>query len=85
MFVFFGSDMRVAIPATKISHIVQHDNRIDIFFNSGEYVWADDVENTAFPKLETFSLKYETKEIAEDVMRSFYVACEQNKGAFYFC
>ena len=78
------AEIRLAIPMEKISYVQQRGKTINIAYNSGEYTFLNEVCTVAVPKVETVSITYDRTDIADDVMRSFYVACEQGKGAFYF-
>lgn len=85
MVLFFGSSVKVAIPLSRIYQIVQTGFVITVNFDCGEVTYMSDYEESVVaPKVASYSNSYESEEIATDVMRSFYVACESGKGAFYF-
>ena len=85
MFIFAGETTKIAIPENKIFNINLIGNYITINYDGGEIAYLSDSDSNAVaPKIETLRLAYDSSEIATDVMRSFYAACVNKEGAFYF-
>lgn len=82
MFIFFGNEMKVAIPDSKIFKIVLFDTKITIFYDNGDYF--QDENNAYNTKVESFSIKFDSYELALQNFRDFYAACESGKNSFYF-
>lgn len=85
MFIFAGETTKIAIPENKIFNIRLIGNYIAINYNGGEITYLSDSDSDSIaPKIETVRIAYDSDEIATDVMRSFYAACVNKEGAFYF-
>lgn len=82
MFIFVGKKMKIAIPESKILHIIYDEKTIDIFYDTGEICSDDGV--TTYSKIEVFNVKFDSEELALQNFRDFYEACESGKNAFYF-
>ena len=83
MTIFFNSLKGTAsIPYSRVIEISQHGNIITITYDGKEYGWLD--EEKFVPKVNSEDVKFDTDELANMQMRSFYKACENNKGAFFF-
>ena len=83
MTIFYNSSNGVsAIPYNRILEIIQNDDTIKISYDSKEYTWLD--EEKFVPKTNSQNIKFDSVDLANEQMRSFYKACEQRKGAFFF-
>lgn len=71
MLLFMGNESKLAIPLQRVYYISQTQNKISIVFDNGES-----------PDAKT--INFDNEEFASESMRNFYMACEKNKGAFYF-
>lgn len=84
MFLFIGREKKVVVPSEKICRITLSGKKITLYYDSGECTFLDSTGASVAPKIDSVVSNYETEEIASDVLRSFYVACRNNEGAFYF-
>lgn len=84
MFVFIGNEVKVAISSSRIIKVMQFANKISVYYDTGEVDYIGDNGESVVSKIDIITMNYSTEENAIDVMRSFYVACAEKKGAFYF-
>lgn len=83
MFLFFYTKgKRIIIPENRVCSIVQSGKRINCLYETGEFTYL--TEKDSIQKLDNIQIEFDTEEIADDVMRSFFVACTKNEGGFYF-
>lgn len=83
MTIFFNSlKGTVAIPFSRVIEISQRGNTITIAYDGKELTWLD--EEKFVPKINIEDIKFDTDNLANMQMRSFYKACDSNKAAFFF-
>lgn len=83
MTIFFNNSKgTVAIPYGRIYEISQHGNIISISYDGGEMTWLD--EEKFVKKISVDNIFFDNENFANNQMRGFYKACENNKGAFFF-
>lgn len=82
MMLFFGGEIKTAIPESRVFKMMLVGKELTVFYNSGDISWIDD--NTTVPQLGDITVRYDTEELAVQNFRDYFAACEKKKGAFYF-
>jgi len=83
MTIFFNnSEGTNSIPYNRVYSISQSGTKIYISYDGGELTWLD--EEKFVPKINVETVNFDSEALANQQMRSFYRACENNKGAFFF-
>ena len=84
MLLFTGDETgRVVIPLSNVYDIETKKNKITITYNSGE-MDISIVDCPPIPRRGIVTLKFDTEDEVDKIMRQFFKACNKGVNAFYF-
>lgn len=84
MLLFTGDETgRVVIPLARVYDIETNKNKITITYNSGEMDLSI-VDCPPVPQRGIVTLKFDTEDGVDKIMRQFFKACNNGVNAFYF-
>lgn len=69
------------IPSSRVYDIFAVDCRININYDGGELI---EVEGTFQKKVETISVRFDSEDDVNKILRQFYKACNAGARAFFF-
>ena len=84
MLLFTGDETgRVIIPLSRVYDIESKGRKVTITYESGEIEYMI-VDAPPMPKRGIVTLKFDTEDDVDKVMRQFFTACKDCRNAFYF-